>query len=265
MSEPRHTGEGGPPHAHPGITAGRDAQGPFLDIHGTRHRLSAPQAAQIRDALEEPAADPAPPAPAPAPPSHPAPAPARVPTPAEMPASKPAAASTARPRPSGPFVPADGGEEDFDLLPDARRWAEDLGVADDRIREILEDPAEEWTAFSRTGEASVVTDGEIAVVVSLDGKVVLSVARYERAVSSRPREQAIPRGHGGVGNRYPTTLKDLMSLLAERGCTVDSSGRHTHVELDGRTFTMPKTPSDHRSLLNTIKGIERELGISLER
>ncbi|WP_152351356.1 hypothetical protein [Brachybacterium subflavum] len=265
MSEPRHTGEGGPLHAHPGITAGRDAQGPYLDIHGARHRLSAPQAAQIRAALEESAGDPAPPVPPrPAPTPVPAP-PTPVPTPAEMPASRPAAPNRARPRPGGPFVPPGGGEEDFDLLPDARRWAEDLGVADDRIRAILEDPAEEWTAFSRTGEASVVTDGEIAVVVSLDGKVVLSVARYERAVSSRPREQAIPRGHGGVGNRYPTTLKDLMSLLAERGCTVDSSGRHTHVELDGRTFTMPKTPSDHRSLLNTIKGIERELGISLER
>ncbi|MCZ4326774.1 hypothetical protein [Brachybacterium paraconglomeratum] len=131
--------------------------------------------------------------------------------------------------------------------------------------EILDSPAEEWTAATRTGEASVATDGRVAVVVSLDGETVLAVMPHSRAVRTRPGQQGAPRGRGGAGRRHPTSMRELLELLRSHGFTIDRGTRHIRVSRGGETYTLPSTPSDHRSLLNCVKGLERTFGVALER
>lgn len=160
--------------------------------------------------------------------------------------------------------------ETMRFLPAAEEWAGRLGVDRARILRIWDDPADEWVAASRTGTAIVVTDEEIGVTVGLDHQTILSVTTRERALRSKPpepgRQPGIPRGHGGIGTRYPTTQRELLQRARAAGADVqDLSGGHIRVTKDGRSYTIAATGSDYRGLMNGAKGIERELGIDLRR
>jgi hypothetical protein len=153
----------------------------------------------------------------------------------------------------------------MEFLPMAREWADRLGITEKRIAEIWDDPTDEWVAQTRTGEASVVTDGQIAVAVGITDLTILSVTPLDRAEYSRPRQTATPRGHGGSGRRYVTSGKELSHQLRELNFEVElQHGGLVKVRKDGKTYTMPATPSDGRSLMNSIKGIESTFDVSLD-
>lgn len=89
----------------------------------------------------------------------------------------------------------------------------------------------------------------------------------QRALASRPRDvEPRPRGRGGIGTRYPTSTDELIDLLQARGPTIERTrGKHTIIRYRGRNSPILSTPSEYHSLQNTIKELERELGIDLRR
>lgn len=228
------------------ISAGWDHIGPYLVLDGAVRRLDAAEAFAVRDAFHGPPARPAPPAPV-------SEGEGEV-----LPVHTTATTEPARVR--GSVRP-----EDLDLLPAARQWCERLSVSRERVAAILTDPAQEWTSRSRTGDAAVASDGEIAVVIGLEDDSVLAVMTHGRAVTIRDRPAVRPRGRGGAGRRYPTTMQELFAVLEKRGCAVERTSNHVHVHHAGAMGVLPSTPSDHRSLMNAIKTLEQALDLDLTR
>lgn len=86
------------------------------------------------------------------------------------------------------------------------------------------------------------------------------IALHERDVATGAPETlnddhlSIPKAKGGRGgSTAPTTTNDLVSALKAAGCEVEVNGSgHLKVTKDGVALTVPSTPSDWRSLRNTI-------------
>lgn len=94
-----------------------------------------------------------------------------------------------------------------------------------------------------------------------------SILVRRRSDVRQPRRRAgNARGHGGAGRRHVTSLRDPHRLLRDMGFDVDDQpSPHTKITRGGMTHTLPRTPSDYRSLMNTIKSIENRFQISLAR
>lgn len=86
----------------------------------------------------------------------------------------------------------------------------------------------------------------------------------ERVVGVEPKVQRQAR-KGGVGTRWPTSWDELIKRLRALGHEVTVGGKHMHVLRAGkRVATMPLTASDHRSLVNMCRTLER-VGIDVRR
>lgn len=70
----------------------------------------------------------------------------------------------------------------------------------------------------------------------------------------------------GTGRNYPTTIRELRRRVIEAGYIIRAGGKHDRVETpDGRlVYTLPTTPGDHRSMINTVKELARK-GIDVSR
>lgn len=208
------------------------------------------------------------PAPRPTPPPAPAPVGAEA---ASSSASVYTTSTTGTPAPALPLTAFDAftdGGGDVYLIPTARDWAARLGATDDEIVETIENPVDEW--LTDTAEVVCAVGSRIGVKVSTSDGAVLAVCRVHDMDRFRPHRlaTAVPRGRGGSGRRYPTDTAALLRLLDERGFTVEARGSgHYGVRPGGwpddQFVTIPRTPSDGRSLINSIKQIERTFQVSL--
>lgn len=208
------------------------------------------------------------PAPRPTPPPAPAPVGAEA---ASSSASVYTTSTTGTPAPALPLTAFDAftdGGGDVYLIPTARDWAARLGATDDEIVETIENPVDEW--LTDTAEVVCAVGSRIGVKVSTSDGAILAVCRAHDMDRFRPHRlaTAVPRGRGGSGRRYPTDTAALLRLLDERGFTVETRGSgHYGVRPGGwpddQFVTIPRTPSDGRSLINSIKQIERTFQVSL--
>ncbi len=63
-------------------------------------------------------------------------------------------------------------------------------------------------------------------------------------------------------------MKQLVKRLKKQGIEVDQSGKHLKAHRKGRPkpyVVMPRTPSDHRSIKNTVADLRRVLGFNPNR
>lgn len=218
-------------------------------------------------AAPRPAPRPTPP-PAPAAPAAPAPVDAGA---ASSSASVYTTSTNGTPAPDLPLTAFDAfteGGGDVYLIPTARDWVARLGATDDEIVETIENPVEEW--LTDNAEVVCAVGVRIGVKVSTSDGAVLAICRARDMERFRPHRlaTAVPRGRGGSGRRYPTDTAALLRLLDERGFTVATRGSgHYGVQPrgwpDDQFVTIPRTPSDSRSLINSIKQIERTFQVPL--
>ncbi|WP_181273574.1 hypothetical protein [Brevibacterium oceani] len=154
--------------------------------------------------------------------------------------------------------------ESIKVLPGVQPFVAEFGLDPADLAEIINDPEDEW--LDDDGTKSVHLRGDHAVVLGLADETVVSVIPRSRALRNKPVSPGMPRGRGGQGTRYPTSMNELEELLRARGAEITfvSSG-HRRVDFDGRSSTLVTTPSDHRSLRNTITQLEKGLGLDLRR
>lgn len=145
------------------ITAGWDDRGPYLVVNGEHHRLTAPQAREIRETLQVSAPSPGP----------------RPPTPATVATPAPAVHSTSTGTPTR--SPSASGAQHF--LPAARDWCYRLGVSQDQVGAILDDPVEEWITRAKTADVAVSSDGESANPEHRGAAAAPALATRQRSAS----------------------------------------------------------------------------------
>lgn len=151
----------------------------------------------------------------------------------------------------------------------AREHALQAGLTNEQVLWAMDDPDIE--SMMDNGRACALVRGDIGLKVFLDTDTIFGVYEGDvlrRQIAEHERKGDRRRTHGGNGGRYPTTMGDLISALRDAGCGVEmSNSGHHRVEgpASGRFIVLPSTPSDHRSLMNSIKMAEKELGISLRR
>lgn len=160
-----------------------------------------------------------------------------------------------------------GRAETISFVSSSRMWAERMSVTDEQVRRVCEDPDDEW--LSETGEVFYVVGDDIGLTVSARDGAVLAVRPAEAMAqfrASEPSPTGLRRGHGGRGRRYPSDGPALHKLLVERGFRVQPvANGHYEVSRDGVSRQISATPSDCRTIINDIKGLERTFGISLAR
>src|SRR5699024_4572106 len=153
------------------------------------------------------------------------------------------------------------------LVPDAREWAGRIGADEEAIADVCTAPEEEW--LSENAEVFYVIGDGLGLTVSTYDGAVLAVRRASAMDRFRPRERSevrVPRGRGGSGRSYPQDAEELRQLLVERGFSVDvAQSGHRRVSQDGSSVNISSTPSDHRTVLNEAKKIERHFGVSLRK
>lgn len=153
------------------------------------------------------------------------------------------------------------------LVPDAREWAGRIGADEEAIADVCTAPEEEW--LSENAEVFYVIGDGLGLTVSTYDGAVLAVRRASAMDRFRPRERSevrVPRGRGGSGRSYPQDAEELRQLLVERGFSVDvAQSGHRRVSRDGSSVNISSTPSDHRTVLNEAKKIERHFGVSLRK
>lgn len=153
------------------------------------------------------------------------------------------------------------------LVPDAREWAGRIGADEESIADVCTAPEEEW--LSENAEVFYVIGDGLGLTVSTYDGAVLAVRRASAMDRFRPRERSevrVPRGRGGSGRSYPQDAEELRQLLVERGFSVDvAQSGHRRVSRDGSSVNISSTPSDHRTVLNEAKKIERHFGVSLRK
>lgn len=154
--------------------------------------------------------------------------------------------------------------ESIDVLPGVRPFLARFGLDREDLASIVNDPEDEWLDY--TGTKSIHLGEHHAVVLGLGDETVVSVIPRARALREKPRNPGVPRGHGGAGTRYPTSMGELETMLAARGATITYVGSgHKRVDANNASATLTTTPGDYRSLRNTITQLESKLGLDLTR
>lgn len=154
---------------------------------------------------------------------------------------------------------------DLTFTRSAIAWADRLGMTNDIILNILNDPTDEW--ISNDGKVAIVVRGNLALEVAIDNDQILGAFRAHEAMQRFPRESTISDNRhfsGGRGNDYPNDIRSLIKRLRGLGLHVEyrPSG-HYLVKNERGSCTLPSSPSDHRSIINCVKAVERNLGVNL--
>lgn len=113
-------------------------------------------------------------------------------------------------------------------------------------------------------------DGLCVLVVPDDPTHVVAVAKMP--TPPRGPSRSGPRNRpksGGAGRRMPGNQRQFLSLLHEHGFETELTGtdhvRVSHPGVPGFWEVVPSTPSDSRSLKNSIAAIRRGSGIDVTR
>lgn len=140
-----------------------------------------------------------------------------------------------------------------------------LGIQLDAISDAVLDPEQIWP--SQDGRGTVSLRGDVAAVTDGTTGEVIAITNRDTALRKRqePRTGAVRRSSGGIGSRFPQTISDLLDRLRAAGFEVARESTHhvvTHPAHGGQV-TVPKTPSDHRAIPNSVMEIRRTFGIDL--
>ena len=136
-----------------------------------------------------------------------------------------------------------------------------------RVAEDVLDHEASWPG--KYNDSVVHLRGDIAVVTTLDTGEVIALATRKRALEQRrePRYGAIPRARGGgCGRRFPADTNDLLARMDKAGFIIERDQNHyvyRHPAHPGVQRTMPRSPSDWRSIPNTVLDIRRCFGIDV--
>lgn len=104
--------------------------------------------------------------------------------------------------------------------------------------------------------------GRVHLVV--DRGTIIAVGPWEpkaltgtSPVLTRPRARH-RRVRGGKGNRFPTTVDELVRRIRATGATVETTSKHYAVQVPtGQWMTVPRTVHDWRALKNTVTQLKR--------
>lgn len=149
----------------------------------------------------------------------------------------------------------------------AESIARSMGLDDDRVLRVLNHPEREHILDSGK-VVGLIGDG-LGLKVFLDSDTILGVFPAHRLERELDEDLMLHRGDrrrtsGGSGGSYPKSMDDLVNRLKDRGCEVShTKGGHLQASLRGNCITLPSTPSDNRSVINTVKAAERHLGVDL--
>ncbi|MGW5720758.1 hypothetical protein ACWEVP_31615 [Amycolatopsis sp. NPDC003865] len=104
--------------------------------------------------------------------------------------------------------------------------------------------------------------GRIHLVV--DRGTIISVGEYDppkldgASPVLDPQRARLRRFRGGRGNRFPTTVDELVRRIRATGAEIEQTSKHYSVRLpSGKWMTVPKTVHDWRALRNTVTQLRR--------
>lgn len=140
----------------------------------------------------------------------------------------------------------------------------DLDLGD--IADAVLAPEQTWPGVD--GTTVVNLRGDLAAISDDDQATVVAVADRDQAlrVRSQPRPGAIPKARGGgCGRRFPASVEEVLERLEGHGFDVCATGRHLSVTRPGApgSVTVPRTPSDWRSIPNAVLQVRRVFGVDL--
>lgn len=143
------------------------------------------------------------------------------------------------------------------------------GISEQQLREIASNPDRIHPAPD--GRANVHEATGIGVIIR--GQAIIGHYRYTTPAPRTPQAEPPRTGRGksgGPGRRVPSGYSDLLRTLRAHGFTVDENrgGGHpliTHPATPGFQYSMPRTPSDHRSFANMVAQLRHHTGIDITR
>ena len=145
-----------------------------------------------------------------------------------------------------------------------------------RIVAVVAEPTEAWTSDHGTSDHFL--RGDLVVQVRRADNTVIGAFSRAYALAVRPddvrwdeeiADLAAGRStRGGGGTRVPTTRRELLDALEDRGFEVrpgKGHGKLVHPDHPGLFVPMPTTPSDVRFTRNAVSQIKRVFGVDLRR
>lgn len=168
-----------------------------------------------------------------------------------------------RPRPTAP-VQAEK-EPDWELTTTARASIARHGFTFQQVYDTVAYP------YSTTPHSSHATSGltyyhaePVTVLYNDVTHTFVDVYKYDQSRVS-PGKMRVPGQKTQKRAPTPTTQADLLALLSEHGFTVTQGGKHLKVTHPESTvvYTIPSTPSDYRSIANTVSQVRKWFGIDL--
>lgn len=143
--------------------------------------------------------------------------------------------------------------------------AQDRGATLDSIAAAVLAPEESWPG--KNNRSTVCLRGDVAAITADDSGEVIAISSRTSALKARtePRDGSIHRSSGGSGKAFPTSVSDLLARLDHHDFEVDRDGNHYIVSHRSRPgqVAVPKTPSDYRSIPNTVLEIRGRFGIDV--
>lgn len=109
--------------------------------------------------------------------------------------------------------------------------------------------------------------GDVVVVVGLREPIRPKILSVYMVIPGL-REHRERTAKGGSGSSLPKTQRQLRSWIAGFGYSFRTGGSHDAVidpETGKRVYTVPITPSDHRSLANSWRGFLRAHAVYVNR
>ena len=155
-----------------------------------------------------------------------------------------------------------------DAVPAAVEWARVLGFSREQVLTARDAPQSRRLVADKS--AWVHTHDGVGALVSDRDEAVLSVFHAEDADRRYPPVRSWGKrsaGSGGsAGHGFPETVDELLDRARRFGlqCELRRGSGHWHIsDAEGRSCTTPATPSDVRSLRNSVMRIRTELGVDL--
>ncbi|MGO1674171.1 hypothetical protein [Agrococcus casei] len=175
-----------------------------------------------------------------------------------------------RPKPTmmPPRAPQASALTTADAVPAAVEWARVLQFSRQQVLEARDSPQSRRMTADST--AWVQVRGDVGVLVGAADSIVLSVFRAEDADRRYPPARSWGKRSAGSGGSerhgFPETVDELLERARHAGlqCELRPGSGHWRITgTDGRSCTTAATPSDVRSLRNSVMQIRSDLRVDL--
>jgi predicted RNA binding protein YcfA (HicA-like mRNA interferase family) len=158
----------------------------------------------------------------------------------------------------------------------ARQHADHVGMSDEELVAAVLHPQDGWLSPQDGTSLVRIHDGCAVVVAADDDTLILSAMTTERAFEKRraaghPHSSGGRRkpGSGSPTGRRPQDTDALLAMCTEHGfdheLTRGGHYRLTHPQHPSRTVSLSATPSDSRSILNSVTAIRSVFGIDVRQ